>query len=1135
MKSKFIFIRIILLYVLLELLLPFTLQAQSRKISLQVDNQTVAQVMKMIEQKSGFTFIYKDDVVDISRKVSIHATNEDVLDVLKKVFAGTTTEATIVNHSINLTRKNVTPTSNTTPSSAQGPTHKLSGTVLDSQGQPIVGATVLVDGTSNGVGVDLDGNYTLSKVPEGAKIRFSCLGYVDQVKPFKGEKTINAILYEDSESLEEAVAVAFGTQTKESIVGAVTSLNPSRLRAPTSNLTTALAGNIAGIISYQRSGEPGADDASFFIRGITTFGANTNPLILIDNVELTTTDLARLQPDDIESFSIMKDATATALYGSRAANGVILVKTKEGRKSKAKVNVRYEHSFSQPTQEIKLETDPQIYMRLHNEAIKSRDPSSPLLYSEYKIRNTSASNPTYEYPYTNWHDTMLKKFAQNDRANLNVSGGGDIVRYYVSASVDHDTGILNVKDNAFYNYNSNIDLTTYTLRSNININLSKTTEMILRMSGVIDDYSGPINGGTGTYNQIMAANPVLFPATFPSELSPYTEHVLYGNYGAGNYINPYAEMTRGYKEYGRVNLSMQFELKQKLDFITKGLAARAMLNTSHISYYENTRYINPYYYYYAGINPLTKKPSLECINPLTGTEYLNYNNGGKWMTSDTYFAAALNYAREFNMHSVSGMLVFQLQDQRQPNATNLQDSLPYRNVGISGRFTYDYGKRYFAEFNFGYNGSERFSKKKRFGFFPSVGAAWLISNEPFFAKLKDYITTLKLRASYGLVGNDNIGATRFLYLSQVNLSDGNLGTQFGTLANGEYLNGISIARYANPDIGWEVARKTNIALEFVWKERLHLTTEYYWETRDNILQTRSYVPASMGLSSVPQANIGKASGHGLDIELDYSRTFSNQAWLQVRGNLTFAKSKYIVVEEDNYPNAPWRSKVGHSLGQAWGYIGEYLFIDDAEVENSPTQFGEYMAGDIKYRDINKDGVINGEDMVPIGYPVNPELIYGFGASFGIKGFDLSVFFQGLGRESFWINYNTVSPFFNTASGMIGNNQLAKFIADDHWSESNRDPYATWPRLSSSAVANNDVTSTWFMPNGSFLRLKQLEFGYTLPKKVTDKMRMDSLRIYLSGTNLLCFSNFKLWDPEMAGNGLGYPVQRVVNLGVNVNF
>ena len=1136
MKSKTILTRLLglCLSALLMLLPSLSLQAQTRRISIQAENQTIGQVMKLIEQKSGFTFIYKDDDVDTSRKVSVSATDEDVIEILKRIFSGTQTEVSIINRNINLSRmSNATPSTTTSPQ--QGASRKVSGTVLDSQGQRVVGATVMVDGTQNGVVTDLDGNYTLTRVPEGALIRFSCMGYVDQVKPFHGEKNFDAILYEDSESLEEAVAVAFGTQRKESVVGAVTTVKSDQLKAPVSNLTTTLAGNVAGIISYQRTGEPGADDASFFIRGITTFGANTNPLILIDNVELTTTDLARLQPDDIESFSIMKDATATALYGSRAANGVILVKTKEGRKSKAKVNVRYEHSFSQPTQEIELETDPQIYMRLHNEAIKTRDSSAPLLYSEDKIRNTSVSNSSYQYPYTNWHDIMLKNVAQNDRAHLNVSGGGDVARYYVAASVNHDTGILNVSDNATYNYNNNIDLKTYTLRSNVNVNLTKTTELVLRMSGVIDDYSGPLSGGTTVYNQIMKANPVLFPAYYPSEFSPYAKHVLYGNYDTGNYINPFAEMTRGYKEYGRTNLGIQFELKQKLDFITEGLSARVMFNSSHISYYESSRYLNPFYYYYSGVSLTTNKPTIECINPLTGTEYLNYNNGTKTITSNTYVESALNYARDFKKHGVSALLVYQLTDNRNPNATTLQDSLPYRNVGLSGRFTYSFDKRYFAEFNFGFNGSERFSEDKRFGFFPSAGAAWLISNEPFFSSLKDKITTLKLRASYGLVGNDKIGDTRFLYLSQVNMQDSNYRDNFGTYVNGESLNGISISRYANPEIGWEVARKTNVALEFVWKDRLHLTTEYYWEYRNNILQTRSYVPATMGLASTPQANIGKASGRGLDVELDYSRTFSNRSWLQIRGNLTFAKSKYLVVEELSYPDAPWTSKVGHSLGQTWGYIAEYLFIDDAEVENSPTQIGEYKAGDLKYRDVNRDGVINEMDQVPIGYPTTPELIYGFGLSYGLRGFDISCFFQGLGRESFWINYNSVSPFFNTAGSMMGNNQLAKFISDSHWSESNRDPYATWPRLSSYLINNNNTTNTWFMRDGSFLRLKQLEIGYTLPKRISDKIGMDNTRFYVSGTNLLCFSNFKLWDPEMAGNGLGYPIQRVVNLGVNLIF
>ena len=1120
------------LLVSIALLIPLTLTAQSRRISIQADNQTVAQVMKLIEQKSGFTFIFKDDVVDTSRKVTVHATDEDVLEILKRVFAGTETEATIVNRNINLIRKDSPSVDGSAPTTAPGPSRKVSGTVLDTQGQPVIGATVMVDGTQNGVMTDMDGNYTLTRVPEGATLRFMCMGYVEQSKTYRGEKNLNAILYEDSESLEEAVAVAFGTQRKESVVGAVTSVKPAQLKAPTSNLTTTLAGNVAGIISYQRTGEPGEDDASFFIRGITTFGANTNPLILIDNIELSTTDLARLQPDDIESFSIMKDATATALYGSRAANGVILVKTKEGRKGKAKVNVRYEHSFSQPTQEIELENNPQVYMRLHNEAIKTRDDSAIALYDDYKIRNTDPNNPSWKYPYTNWHDVMLKKFAVNDRANINVSGGGDVARYYTAASVKHDTGILNVIGGN--NYNNNIDLTTYTLRSNVNVNITKTTEMIIRLSGTFDQYQGPIEGGSGTYNQIMQSNPVLFPAYYPAELMPYTHHILYGNYG-GNYLNPYAQMTKGYREYGRSNMSAQFELNQDLSFITEGLSARAMLNTRRVSYYQLSRYCNPFYYLYTGTDPITQEDMIGCINPDEGTDYLLYSEGGKSIDLSTYIEVASNYQRKFGMHELSGMLVYQLTDTKHPNASTLQDSLPYRNLGFSGRFTYNFDSRYFAEINFGYNGSERFSENNRWGFFPSAGLGWVISNEQWMSSIKDRITNLKLRASYGLVGNDLIGATRFIYLSQMNMNDGDHSFRFGSVNGGYSRNGITISRYPNPEIGWEVAKKANVAVEFSWKNELNLTAEYYTEYRDNILQYRAAIPSTMGLASTPEANVGAAKGQGVDIELNYSKSFPGGGWLQARGNYTFARSKYVHYEENSYPDAPWKSHVGYSVGQVWGYVAESLFIDESEIKNSPTQFGNYLEGDIKYVDINRDAVIDELDMVPIGFPTTPEIIYGFGLSFGLKGFDCSFFFQGLARESFWISYNGVSPFFDNNASFLANNQLAKFISDSHWSENSRDIYAVWPRLSDTSVSNNDRTNTWFMRDGSFLRLKQVEFGYTLPTKWTKKAGIESLRLYLSGSNLLCFSNFKLWDPEMAGDGLGYPVQRVFNLGVNLNF
>jgi hypothetical protein len=367
------------------------------------------------------------------------------------------------------------------------------------------------------------------------------------------------------------------------------------------------------------------------------------------------------------------------------------------------------------------------------------------------------------------------------------------------------------------------------------------------------------------------------------------------------------------------------------------------------------------------------------------------------------------------------------------------------------------------------------------------------------------------------------------------MNNSSYGYRFGAVNGGYSRSGISISRYANEEIGWEVAKKANLALEFEWAKSLSLVAEYYIENRDNILQTRASIPSTMGLSATPQANIGAARGHGVDVELNFNRTFANRSWLQARGNFTFAQSEYVAYEENQYPDAPWKSHIGYSVNQRWGYVAESLFIDDAEIQNSPVQFGQYMAGDIKYYDINKDGVIDDLDQVPIGYPTTPEIIYGFGFSYGIKNFDVSLFFQGLARESFWISYTAVSPFFNTVSGFTSNNQLAQFIVDSHWSEDSRDNFAVWPRLSTTSITNNNRTNTWFMREGSFLRLKQVECGYTLPRKLTKKAGIESLRLYVSGSNLLCWSNFKLWDPEMAGDGLGYPVQRVFNLGVNLNF
>lgn len=489
-----------------------------------------------------------------------------------------------------------------------------------------------------------------------------------------------------------------------------------------------------------------------------------------------------------------------------------------------------------------------------------------------------------------------------------------------------------------------------------------------------------------------------------------------------------------------------------------------------------------------------------------------------------------NYNRTFNDdHTISGMLVYTMRNSLTGNAGNLQLSLPHRNLGLSGRTTYSYQGKYFGEFNFGYNGSERFDKSHRFGFFPSAGLAWTLSNEEFWDVQS--ITNLKFRGTFGLVGNDAIGSDydRFFYLSNVDMNNASRSARFGFPGSYYGQSGILITRNSNKNITWEVAKKTNLGFELGLWSKLTLEADYFHEHRSKILMNRASIPTTMGLTSVERANVGEAKSQGIDGSLNYAASFGPDFWLRARANFTFATSEFLVYEEPNYAEK-YRQHVGLSLSQRTGLIAERLFIDEEEIANSPIQtYGNYMAGDIKYHDVNKDGKITDADAVPIGYPTDPEIIYGFGVSSGYKVIDFSCFFQGSARSSFWINSASTSPFYNET-------QLLKAYADSHWSEDSRDLYALWPRLSPTIVRNNSApNSTWFMRDGAFLRLKSLEIGYTLPSNFLKKLHFSNIRFYLNGTNLLSFSRFKLWDIEMGGNGLGYPIQKSYSIGAVVSF
>jgi TonB-linked SusC/RagA family outer membrane protein len=1028
----------------------------------------------------------------------------------------------------------------------------VKGVIKDEFGDIVAGAAVTVEGSTRGVTTDIDGSYSI-EVGSDEKLVISYIGLESQTILVGNQTVINVELKEKTSELDEVTVVAFAKQKKESVIASVTTVNPSDLKVPTSNLTTALAGRMAGLIAYQRSGEPGRDNAQFFIRGVTTFGYKKDPLILIDNNESSSEDLSRMQPDDIASFSIMKDAAATALYGSRGANGVILVTTKEGVEGRARVNVRYEEAISRPTSMVKL-ADPITYMKLHNEAVQTRNPLGLRPYSQNKIDNTIAGGNPYVYPANDWYDLLFKDYTQNHRLNFSVAGGGTVARYYIAGSLINDNGLLKV--NGKNNFNNNVSLNRYMLRSNVNINITKTTEAIVRLHGEFDDYTGPMFGGTDMFNRVMLSNPVLFPAYYPPDKDNiYTQHVLYGNSGPSyTYLNPYADMTRGYMNQSVSQMSAQFEMKQKLDFITEGLELRGLFNTTRYASFDVSRFYNPFFYEVGSYNKKTDEYKLTALNEQYATEYLRYMEGEKKITATTYFEAALNWMRAFNEdHTFSGLLVYTMRNQLNSNAGDLQKSLPYRNISLAGRATYAYASRYFLEFNFGYNGSERFAKKERFGFFPSIGGGWYVSNENFWGDLAETVSKLKLKATYGIVGNDAIGDEndRFFYLSNVSMDNTSFSSAFGTYGNSRttsasYSPGISISRYPNEDITWETATKLNLGFEVELLKKLEIQADFFTESRKNILMDRASIPTTMGLQANVRANVGEAASKGTDISLTYNHSISKDLWFQGLANFTYATSEFSVYEEPDYTDTPWKSHVGYSLNQTWGYVAERLFVDEDEVRNSPEQFGNYKAGDIKYRDINGDGKITELDQVPIGYPTSPEIVYGFGLSTGWKNFDFSFFFQGLARESFQIALDNQYEMDNdglfyklksigTTPFIYGSSALLDAYAKDHWSEDNRNIYAIWPRLSDEYVENNMKSSTWWMRDGSFLRLKSVEIGYSLPQNVASRLYMSGLRIYFSATNLLTFSKFKMWDPEMGGSGLGYPVQRVSNFGVQLSF
>ena len=1010
----------------------------------------------------------------------------------------------------NLTVRDVETQNNLLEVSQNSRKRTLTGTVVDeTDGTPIVGANVIIKNSKTGVITDLDGRFSISINEKGETLEISYIGYKKQNVYITDQGFINVKLVSDNEMLSEVVIVGAGTQKKVSVTGAITSVKGTTLKTPSSSLTNSIAGKLAGVVSTTNSGST----SSFYIRGISTFNGVATPLILLDGVEISSGDLDRIPSESIESFSILKDASATAIYGARGANGVMLVTTKDGEvNQRAKINVTVEASLQKPMKFVDY-VDGATWMETYNEAAIARDQATR--YSQEDIDMTRSHKYPYRYPDVNWQDIMFKDHTWNERANINVSGGGSKITYYMSIQANHDTGMLDTPKT--YSYDNNIDRWNYIFQNNLTYKLTSTTKVGLRMNAQIGKLKGPNYSTSELFGAARDVAPVLFPATHPAQ--PDDTHIRFGNdilSGSELYTNPYAKMLSSFKEENYNTLNTVMNIEQGLDFVTKGLKLTALVNFKSWSASNFTRSIAPYYYRMMSNTWDPNNPETYELERLgdSGDDYITEKDNGYSSNSTFYFDARLDYNRTFGSHSVSGMLMYMQRENR-------SGVRPNRLQGFSGRFTYDYQHKYLAEFNFGYNGSERLLKEDRFEFFPAMSLGWVISEEEFWEPIKKHVGYLKLRGSYGIVGSDQMdeGPGHYLYVSNIGLSGGGYHTGF----DGEVgRNGPSFGSFGVEDACWERVNKLDIGVDVELFNQLNITFDYFFDHRHKILMKRGSWPTLLGyFGTTPYSNIGEVDNKGIELSLNWRKEIIKDLNVDLRANLTYNKNKYVYYDEPNY-EAVWKKKTGQPLSISWGYIADGYFQNQEEIDNGPDQTGlgsQLKPGDIKYRDVNGDGIINDDDKVMLSsFGSMPRIQYGLGLNLTYKKIDFGVFFNGSAQRKIMIN-NAMTDFGER------NNNVMKCIADDHWSIDNPNPEATFPRLGlkSTDIKNNTEASSHWLRNGNFIRFKTLEVGYSFPH----------CRVYFSGDNLAVWSPFKLWDPELSWNT--YPLQRTFNFGVQLNF
>lgn len=1109
--------------------------SQFKTLSVSMSNSTLREVLKTIEKSSQFVFFYLDDAVNLERKVSIDSKNKNIEEILSELFEGTSCTYRISDRQIFISGKAPASTEQ------QQNKRKISGRVTDIKGEPLIGVNVTVDGDANGSITNMDGLYEIFVTKKSVVLKFTYIGFkTSEIRTNASTNIYDVTLEEQVNELEETVIVGYGTQRKISNIGAQSSMKMEDIKTPSASLTTTLAGRLAGVVAVQRTGEPGKDAADIWIRGISTPNTSS-PLVLVDGVERSFNDI---DPEDIESLTTLKDASATAVYGVRGANGVILIKTKPGKVGKPTVSADYYESFTRFTKMVDL-ADGITYMNAANEAI--RNDGIATKYTEDQIRNTIAGKDPYLYPNVDWLKEIFNDWGHNRRVNVNVRGGSEKVAYYASVSYFNETG-MTVTDKNINTYDSKMKYSRYNFTTNLNIDVTPTTKVEIGAQGYLGEGNYPAISSADLYNAAMSISPVEYPKMFFVNGEAFVPGTSTNN----NFNNPYSQATRrGYDNLTKNQIYSNLRVTQDLDMLTKGLKLTAMYafdvyNEIHV---HQDRAESTYNFLDTSVPyDMNGQPILQRI--YEGSNVLSYTqetSGNK----KTYLEASLNYDRTFNDdHRVSALFLFNQQSKLLYPKGTLEDAIPYRMMGIAGRATYSWKDRYFAEFNIGYNGAENFSPKHRFGTFPAFGVGWVVSNEKFWQPLSKAVSFLKIRYTDGKVGNSEVSDRRFMYLDQMK-ENGDYGYKFGP--NGTKWSGYETVNMA-VDLIWEESRKQDLGIDLkLFNDDLSIVFDLFKERRENILLKREHsIPSFLGYNtSAPYGNIGIIENKGFDGTIEYNKRINKDWVIALRGNVTFNKDKWIQGElpEQKYE---WMNQYGHNINGVKGYVAEGLFtqaeiddmarwesLSDANKAITPkpfaSQFGTVKAGDIKYKDLNNDGQIDAYDQTYISRGDVPTTVYGFGFTVGWKDLSVGMMFQGVAGAERVLNGSSVNPF----NGGGGSGNLYSNIGD-RWTEENPDQNAFYPRLSygseTTSNINNFQKSTWWVRNMNFLRLKTLQISYNLPKPWVNKVHLKNAAVYVMGTNLFTLSRFKLWDPELnTDNGASYPNTTSYSVGINFTF